>query len=151
MTRGIHGAICKEIDVEYGDVADNAIGNSNLRDSCVSTAEIADGAVTNTKLVAALRSPVIGVALGYKIARGLFSCTTAGAATIPTGLSSIVGFALTAKGTSSGTIANDCVTVNGVISSTNIIARRWKHTGASTVTLVAATATGGLYWCAVGT
>ena len=142
MTRGIHGAISKTINVEAGDYAASSIN----------TADVATESITNTKLAANIKNPVMGVALGYKIARGLYSVTTAAAATIPTGLTTVVSIlGLTPYGTSSATIANSCSLINGVISGTNLIVRRWRTKSAATTTMVSATSTGGIYWGAIGT
>jgi hypothetical protein len=93
--------------------------------------------------------PVEGVASGYKLARG--RTTAAGAAaTIATGLTSIVSYSLTLEGGTAAK-ANTAVLVTGEISSANILAYRWKHTSAGTTTLVAATTNGTIQWVAVGT
>ena len=93
--------------------------------------------------------PLAGAATGYKLARGRATACGA-AATIASGLTTIVSYALTSEGGTAAK-ANTAVLVTGEISSTNILAYRWKNTSAGTTTLVAATTNGTIMWVAVGT
>lgn len=89
-----------------------------------------------------------GVAAGYKVARGTVSATASKAVT--TGLTTILGFALT-NNTASATVVNTAPVLSGAISSGTLTVYRWKHTGPSTATLIAATTGGSVAWVAIGT
>lgn len=89
-----------------------------------------------------------GVASGYAIARGTQAATASAA--IATGLTTITGFAITGVG-ATATKMNAARAFSGATSSGTLTAYRWKHTGASTATLVAATTAGTVAWVAVGT
>lgn len=91
---------------------------------------------------------VIGVASGYKVARG----SSIGTDTIvaATGLTTITGFALSTVG-STGTKVNAALTNTGSASVGNLTISRWKATGASTTTLIASTVAGTVSWVAIGT
>jgi len=93
---------------------------------------------------------VQGLAAGYKMARG--SVVATASASVATGLATVVDFIHMVRG-NTATLANGCAAVtgkNGAIAGT-IQMWRWKHTGPSTATLVAATVAGTLNWIAVGT
>lgn len=94
---------------------------------------------------------VQGHAVGYAIARGETIAVTASLG-VTTGLSTVVGFAVSAVG-DTATKANAAIAVTGKLNATagQLDLYRWKHTGASTVTLVAATTAGTVSWVAVGT
>jgi hypothetical protein len=99
----------------------------------------------------ALRHLLGGVAAGYKLARGYAAGTAA--ASIATGLSTVVDFVATVKGNSAA-LANACALVTGrksAITAGQLLLYRWKATSAGTTTLVAATTAGTLEWIAVGT
>jgi hypothetical protein len=91
---------------------------------------------------------VTGVAAGYKVARGTVSATASAA--ITTGLTTILGFALSVNG-ATATLINAAPALSGSISGGTLTVYRWKHTGPSTATLVAATTGGSVAWVAVGT
>lgn len=102
-----------------------------------------------TKTSPELNKMVEGYAAGYKLARGSVNATAN--ATITTGLTTVVGFSLTPEADGTGTVTNACAKVDGKISDGNIVAYRWKHTGPTTPTLIAATTAGTIFWVAVGT
>lgn len=115
----------------------------------IETADIAASAVTNTKLASNIQSPVTGVALGYKIARGTATCT--GTQAVNTGLSSIVMSWAQGK-SNTATKANNGYTVQAVKTGTaTITLYRWKVTSATNNTLVAASTAGTVFWGAIGT
>lgn len=91
---------------------------------------------------------VVGAADGYAVARGTTAATATAA--ITTGLTTITGYAVSGVG-GTATKANAAVAVTASASSGTLTAKRWKHTGASTATLVAATTAGTVSWVAVGT
>jgi hypothetical protein len=91
---------------------------------------------------------VAGMASGYKLARGSVAATASKAVT--TGLSTIVGFAATLVA-NTATKINQARAVSATASSGTLTIKRWKHTGPSTATLVAATVAGTVEWVAVGT
>lgn len=97
--------------------------------------------------------PASGYASGYRIARGseTVTGTLAAGSTIDTGLTTVVAFAAL-------DVAADATAANKIIKTSifsidggTVIYRRWKHSGASTPTLVAATDAGVFKWIAVGT
>lgn len=90
-----------------------------------------------------------GLAAGYKLARGFAVCTAS--TIITTGLTTITGYAVTPTACDTATKANYAALVSAKVASGTITAYRWKHTGASTPTLVAASTAGNLAWIAVGT
>jgi len=89
-----------------------------------------------------------GVAAGYKVARGTVSATASKA--VATGLTTILGFALSVNG-ATATLVNAAPQLSGAISGGTLTVYRWKHTGPSTATLIAATTGGSVAWVAVGT
>ena len=91
-----------------------------------------------------------GVAAGYKIARGSQSATDT--ASVATGLTTIVaGFAMSRADTATKANNAALVTASPGVATGALKLYRWKHTGASTPTLVAATTAGVIDWIAVGT
>jgi hypothetical protein len=100
-----------------------------------------------SRSAAELNLLVQGLAAGYKLARGSVAATANKA--VATGLSSIVGFAL-APVAETATKGNLAVLISGKVSGGTLTVYRWKHTGPSTSTLVAATSAGTIDWLAVG-
>ncbi len=92
---------------------------------------------------------VVGVAAGYKLARGETALDGGNPTTVATGLTTIVGLALTLKGTAAPGVGTSVLTAN--ISTTNIDVYAWKVTGTGDCTLIASTGTETFYWVAVGT
>ena len=88
----------------------------------------------------------------YQVKQGVETVngTNAAGSTIVTGLTTVTAFSLTPMG-NTATLANNCVAVTGSLSSGSIVMKRFKHTGASTPTLIAATTGGTVHWIAVGT
>jgi len=91
---------------------------------------------------------VKGVASGYALARGTQIATSSAA--ITTGLTTITGFAVSPIG-NTATKANAARVVTASASSGTLTVKRYKATGPSTCTLVAATTAGTVSWVAVGT
>jgi len=94
--------------------------------------------------------PIAGYASGYKIARG--EATLTANATVATGLSTVVDFvAVPYADTATKANTSPVVTIADSATAGSILIYRWKHTGASTPTLVASTTAGTVNWVAVGT
>lgn len=137
-------------EVDILDGATVSTDELNILDGVTATAaelNILDGV---TKTATQINALVIGVAGGYKLARG--SKVVTGTASKATGLTTMVGYAVSARA-DTATKANTAVVVSGEIGSTagNIKIYRWKHTSAGTTTLIAATSAGTVDWLAVGT
>src|SRR5688572_26570263 len=91
-------------------------------------------------------SVIYGADSGFKVARG----SVIGTATLTavTGLTTVVGFALAPLGIT-GTKINQARVCNAAPQATTpgtLTIKRWKHTGATTATLVAATVAGTVQW-----
>lgn len=117
------------------------MGTTNLSDLAV------DSLSVNSVAMSAI---VQGAAAGYKLARGTQAATASKA--ISTGLTTVVA-AIAAPYAATATAINKAVAVSVKLAATagQISVYRWKHTGASTTTLVAATQAGTVHWVAVGT
>lgn len=125
---------------------DLSLGTARIR-----TLRLGTGLGTEiTPTAAAMNLLVQGLAAGYKLARGTLIATAT--ASVATGLSTVVDFAVTAR-SNTATKANTAVSVSGIKGSIAGALKmyRWKHTGPSTATLIAATTAGTLEWVAVGT
>lgn len=91
-----------------------------------------------------------GVAAGYKIARGTQVATAT--ALVTTGLATVVAFAVSPIAASTTAIlAAAWASGKAAATAGKLNVYRWKHTGATTVTPVAASTAGTLSWIAVGT
>lgn len=97
-----------------------------------------------------LTNAAVGVAGAYKIARGTQIATAT--ALVTTGLSTVVAFAVSPIAASTTTIrAAAWASGKAAATAGKLNVYRWKHTGATTVTPVAASAAGTVSWIAVGT
>lgn len=94
-------------------------------------------------------SSLTGVADGYKIARGEGTLDGSNPTPIATGLTTIVAFVATLKGTAAPGVGTSTLTadISGVTG--NVYA--WKPTSSANPTLIASTGTENFYWIAVGT
>jgi len=101
--------------------------------------------MTPTKVNALIQ----GIAAGYKVARGTVACTASSA--INTGLASITGYAVSVVGTTATAVNNACQVSAKNTGAATLTAYRWKHGGASTTTLAAASTAGTVSWIACGT
>ena len=150
------------------DIAAGAVGTLELADAAVTIAKIADAnvtvdkiatdAITNVKVAAGaaiagskispdVTNVVIGVAAGYKIARGETSVT--GTADIAAGLATVVQVVACLE----NDVALDGAWVSVADSATagNIILKVWKPTGAADCTPIAAAVAKSVRWIAIGT
>jgi len=98
------------------------------------------------------KGPTVGVADGYKIARGEVALDGANPTPVATGLTTVVAFSATLKGTAAPGDSTSVLTAD--ISGATVNVYAWKHTtgGASgNPTLIASTGTESFYWTAIGT
>jgi hypothetical protein len=105
-----------------------------------------------TKTYDEINNAVEGVAADYVVARGVatFPAGTPASQAITTGLTTITGYSATVESSIAAEV-NKCVHISGTRSSGTLTLYRWKVTGPSTATLIAATAAGTVSWVAVGT
>lgn len=100
-----------------------------------------NGELTEVSLI------VQGLAARKKITGGVATGTASVA--VATGLTTIDGVALGVKADAAGEI-NASPSISYEVSGGTLTIYRWKHTGPSTATLVAATTAGSVGWTAVG-
>lgn len=92
---------------------------------------------------------VSGVANGYKVARGETALDGSNPTPVATGLTTVVAFVATLKGSVAPGVGTSSLTA--VISGATANVYAWKVTSSSDTTLVASTGTESFYWVAVGT
>jgi hypothetical protein len=95
---------------------------------------------------------VAGVAAAYKIARGETALDASNPTPVATGLTTVVAFSATLKGTAAPGDSTSVLTAD--ISGATVNVYAWKHTtggAAGNPTLVASTGTESFYWVAIGT
>lgn len=92
---------------------------------------------------------VSGVAVGYKVARGETALDGSNPTPVATGLTTVVGFVATLKGTAAPGDNTSVLTAD--ISGATVNVYAWKNTGGTDPTLVASTGTESFYWIAIGT
>lgn len=95
-----------------------------------------------------INASISGVASGYKIARGETALDGSNPTPVVTGLTTVVGFTATLKGTAAPGDNTSVLTAD--ISSGTVNVYAWKNTGGTDPTLVASTGTESFYWIAVG-
>ena len=105
--------------------------------------------IAGTDVTTALATAPAAVAAGYKIARGETALDGSNPTTVATGLTTVIAFTATLKGTAAPGVGTSCLTAN--ISGTDVNVYAWKVTGAGDTTLIASTGTESFYWIAVGT
>lgn len=96
-------------------------------------------------------SPVAGVADGYKIARGETALDGGNPTPVATGLTTVIAFVATLKGTAAPGVGTSVLTANIAGAAGNVDVYAWKPTSNSDPTLVASTGTESFYWTAIGT
>jgi hypothetical protein len=116
--------------------------------------ESPDGLANNVKskvdeLIAAVNALATGVAGGYKIARGETALDGSNPTPVATGLTTVVAFVATLKGTAAPGVSTSVLTYD--ISGATVNVYAWKPTSTSVPTLVASTGTESFGWLAVGT
>ncbi len=92
---------------------------------------------------------VSGVAAGYVVARGETALDGLNPTPVSTGLTTVVSFTATLKGTAAPGVGTSVLTAN--ISGATVNVYAWKVTSNSDPTLIASTGTESFYWTAVGT
>ena len=156
-------ATAAEINLIDGSVAGTAVASKALSlgaDKNVDTLAIADsglklgaGAGTAvTKTAAQLNLLTTGVAGGYMVARGETALDGGNPTPVATGLTAVVAFTATLKGTAAPGAGTSVLTAD--ISGTTVNVYAWKPTtggAAGNPDLVASTGTESFYWVAVGT
>ncbi len=132
--------------VALGDKIDDFV-QGVLADGSVGTSEIADGAVTSAKLESSLQALVVGVASGYKLARGTAAVT--GSADVDTGLATVVAVVASlhdAPSLNAMWVQAKASTTDGHI---DLVVT--KPTAANDVTPTASTTETNVDWIAIGT
>ncbi len=110
------------------------------------------GNVTPAEAAGASANAVVGVAAGYKVARGEAALDGSNPTPVATGLATVVAFTATLKGTAAPGDSTSVLTAD--ISGATVNVYAWKHTtggAAGNPTLVASTGTESFYWVAIGT
>lgn len=109
-----------------------------------------EGRVSVLEALLPLANPAVGVAAGYKIARGEIALDGSNPTPVPTGLTTVIAFVATLKGSVAPGVGTSVLTaVIGVAGSVDVHA--WKPTSNADPTLVASTGTDTFYWVAIGT
>ena len=112
------------------------------------TWEVGDVAVAATAEM--LNTVAVGVASGYKVARGQATLDGSNPTSAATGLTTVAQCVATLEGTASPAL--DPLIVTTTITATNLDISAWKPTAAGDVTLIASTnATDVVSWICVGT
>jgi hypothetical protein len=101
------------------------------------------------ELITAVNAWATGVAGGYKIARGETALDGSNPTPVATGLTTVVAFVATLKGTAAPGVSTSVLTYD--ISGATVNVYAWKPTSTSVPTLVASTGTESFGWIAVGT
>jgi hypothetical protein len=94
-------------------------------------------------------NPLVGAADGYKIARGETALDGSNPTPVATGLTTVIAFVATLKGTAAPGDNTSVLTAD--ISGTTVNVYAWKNTSGTDPTLVASTGTEVFYWLALGT
>ena len=105
--------------------------------------------VAGTDRTAALASAPAAVASGYMIARGETALDGSNPTPVATGLTSVVAFTATLKGSAAPGVGTSVLTA--VISGATVNVYAWKPTSNADPTLIASTGTESFYWTATGT
>jgi len=105
--------------------------------------------IAGTDVTAILATSPAAVAAGYKIARGETALDGSNPTAVATGLTTVVAFVATLKGTAAPGVGTSILTADISGATANVYA--WKVTGAGDTTLIASTGTESFYWIAVGT
>ena len=108
-----------------------------------------DELVTAVNAGTTVGNPVAGVASGYKIARGETALDGSNPTPVATGLTTVVAFVATLKGTAAPGVSTSVLTYD--ISGATVNVYAWKPTSTSVPTLVASTGTESFGWIAIGT
>lgn len=88
---------------------------------------------------------------GLKVVRGETALDGANPTPVATGLTTVVAFTATLKGTAAPGLGTSMLTANIAGAAGNVDVYAWKPTGAADTTKIASTGTETFYWVAVGT
>ncbi len=102
------------------------------------------------KTSAVAGSGVAGVAAGYLVARGETALDGSNATPVATGLTTVIAFMATLKGTAAPGDSTSVLTSNIAGAAGNVDVYAWKNTTGTDPTLVASTGTESFYWVAIG-
>ena len=129
-------------------VKDGEIKQSDIGDGAINNAKVAsDAAIAGSKISPDVTNAMVGIAPGFKLARGETSVT--GSADISTGLTTVVQAIACLK--DDAALSGDCVTVAASETAGNIVLKVWKRTGSGDCTPAAATVAKTVRWIAIGT
>lgn len=121
----------------------------------VASADAASGDTTGDVSIEAVSpetvlNAIAGASSGYKIARGETALDASNPTPVDTGLTTIIAFVATLKGTAAPGVGTSVLTAN-ISTPPTVNVYAWKPTSNSDPTLVASTGTESFYWVAVGT
>lgn len=126
--------------IDAGEIADDTITNAKVNSAA---------AIAGSKISPVVTNAVIGVAAGYKIARGTTKLDGSNPTPVLHGLTTVVAHMANPRGTAA---PNDPVQVTTDVSGTTLNLYGWKHTSATNTALTASTNnTVDVDWVAVGT
>lgn len=107
---------------------------------------------TWTLLTTAALAAVLGVAAGYRVARGVTALDGSNPTPVTTGLTTVVAATVTLEGTAAPGVGTSVLTIASTNYATGALAvYAWKVTGSGDCTLIASTGTENFEWVAVGT
>jgi hypothetical protein len=132
-------------------MADTSVTAAKLAADAVETAKIKDAAVTAAKLAVALQALALGVASGYKIARGVTEVT--GTTEVTTGLATIVALvpALAADVSLNASAVSVTIPTQTGGDAGKATLKAWKPTATDNCTPIASTTATSVAWIAIGT
>lgn len=102
------------------------------------------------KTLAVAGSGVAGVAAGYLVARGETALDGSNPTPVATGLTTVIAFMATLKGTAAPADSTSVLSANIAGAAGNVDVYGWKNTAGTDPTLVASTGTESFYWIAIG-
>lgn len=104
--------------------------------------------IAGTDMTAVAAAGVAGIAAGYKIARGETALDGSNPTAVATGLTTIIAFVATLKGSAAPGVGTSILTAT--VSGATASVYAWKVTAQGDATLIASTGTESFYWAAVG-
>lgn len=137
--------------ITAGGIASGAVVVAKLAANAVETAKIKDANVTVAKLDTPLQALVLGVAGGYKIARGVSAVT--GTLVVVTGLATVVAVAavLAEDASANAILVTSVIPTQTGTDLGKFTAKVWKPTAAGDTTPIAAVLAKNVSWIAIGT
>jgi len=153
--QGTRKMICSEAiaagDLVYAAASGKVATTGTILEGKAVHATGADGDIVEVMSTEAASAAihVSGVAAGYKVARGETALDGSNPTPVATGLTTVIAFVATLKGTAAPGVGTSVLTAEISGATANVYA--WKVTGAGDTTLIASTGTESFYWVAVGT